>query len=170
MEQPSWGYETDKEDRVLEVYKDTNVLPKNISVKQMTVAKLLGTLRDVLHAEVIEISFDYLRLHRQCWRVLGAVKEACRDDFIRIYGPNYIEKESQLPFVVGYVLMSATSAQQASEVLLPKLQGVQVTSKVLHEASNVVQVMIESGLGALIVDHILPKALGLQIDFEFEEE
>jgi hypothetical protein len=58
---------------------------------------------------MIEVSYDYLRLHRQCWRLLGFVKDRCREDLIRMYGPDYMVKESELPFITGYVLTSATS-------------------------------------------------------------
>lgn len=170
LENANWDYEMNDEGRVLEVFRDTDVAPRKAPVKQLTVSKLLGLLRDLLHAEVIEVSYDYLLLHRQCWRLLRFVKHRCCDDLIRIYGPSYIETESQLPFIVGYVLMSATSTQQLGDALLPKLPGVQLTSKILTDAGEVLQAMIDTGAGALIVEHILPKALGLQIDFETEIE
>jgi len=117
---------------------------------------------------MIEISYDYIRLHRQCWRLLGFVREQCREDLIRIYGPSYIVKESELPFITGYVLMSGTSVQQIGDILKARLPGVQVTSKVLGDAAAVVRSMIAHGVGGLIVDQILPKALGIQIEFEIE--
>lgn len=152
-----------------EIYIDTDEAPKKASVRHLHVAKLLGLLRDLLHAEMIEISYDYMRLHRQCWRLLGFVKDRCRDDLLRMYGPNYLVKKSELPFMTGYVLLSATSSQGAGDMLRARLPGVQVTDKLLKDATDVVKDMIELGAGALIVDHILPKALGLQIDFQFEE-
>jgi len=59
--------------------------------------------------EVIEISFDVLTHHRQCWRLLQAVKDACRDNLITMYGSDYIVKETELPFILGYVLMAAAN-------------------------------------------------------------
>ncbi|PVH90568.1 hypothetical protein DM02DRAFT_433058 [Periconia macrospinosa] len=118
---------------------------------------------------MVEISFDYLRLHRQCWRLLRAVKDHCRDDLIRIYGPEYLEKESQLPFVVGYVLMTATPTKQIGDLLRARLPGVQVTSKVLEDAKYVIEEMVDSGAGALVIEQILPRALDLRIEFEIEQ-
>ena len=169
LEKGSWDYDLDDDDRAQMVYKDIGEAPKKAPVKQLTVAKCVGLIRDLLHAEIIEIAFDYLRLHRQCWRLLRIVKDACRDDLVRMYGPDYMQKESELPFVVGYVLMTATGSQQLGELLKAKQPGVQVTSKVLTEARRVVEGMVESGAGGLIVEQILPRALNLHINFEVEE-
>jgi hypothetical protein len=151
------------------VYKDSDEAPKKTSVKHLHVAQLVGLLRYVMHAETIEIAFDYLRLHRTCWRLLGIIKNHCRDDLIRTFGPNYMEKETQLPFIAGYVIMSAASSQQVSDVLKGRLPGVGVTDKLLGDAKDLVQVMIAQGSGSLIVMHALPQ-IGVQIDFEFERE
>jgi hypothetical protein len=119
---------------------------------------------------MIEVSYDYLRLHRQCWRLLRAVRDSCRDDLIRIDGPSYLVRESELPFITGYVLMSTSNIEKMGDLFIARLPGVQMTSKVLEDATDVVKVMIDSGAGALIVDHVLPEGLGVQIDFEFEAE
>jgi hypothetical protein len=74
-----------------------------------------------------------------------------------------------LPFIVGYVLTSATSNQQVSDMVKGRLPGVGVTNKLLSGAKGLVQAMIEQGAGSLIVEHALPK-IGVQIDFEFERE
>jgi hypothetical protein len=170
LECATWEYDLNEDGQVDEVYKDTDVAPKRKTTTHLPAAKLLGIMRDVIHAEMIEVSYDYLRLHRQCWRLLRVVKTQCCDDLIKIYGPDYMVKESELPFIVGYVLMSASKTQELGEILKARLPGQQVTSKVLEDATEVVKSMLDSGAGALIVDQILPKALGLQIDFEFEEE
>ncbi|KAJ8108349.1 hypothetical protein OPT61_g8231 [Boeremia exigua] len=170
LEKCNWAYELDGHDHAQMVYKDVGEVPQKPSVKHLSVAKGIGLIRDLLYAEIIEIAFDYLRLHRQCWRLLRIVKETCRDDLIKFFGPDYIQKESQLPFVVGYVLLTASNSQQLGDLLKRKHPGLQVTSKVLDDAKKVVKVMIESGAGGLVVEHILPKGLGLQIDFEIEDE
>jgi hypothetical protein len=169
LEGSSWGYELNEDGRVNEVYKDTDEAPKKVSVKHLHVSKLLGLVRDVIHAETVEIAFDYLRLHRMCWRLLRFVKEHCHNDLTRMFGPSYIEKESQLPFIVGYVLMSATSSQQMGDMLKARLPGVEVTDKLLAEAKSLVQGLVEGIAGALVVEHVLPE-IGVRIDFEFERE
>jgi hypothetical protein len=98
------------------------------------------------------------------------VKDHVRDDLIRMYGPDYMQKEGELPFIVGYVLMTASCSQGLGDLLKAKQPGVQVTSKILEGARYVVEGMVESGAGGLIVEQILPRALELHIDFEVEEE
>jgi hypothetical protein len=169
LEESSWNYELNEDSRFNEMYKDSDEASKKAFVKQLHVAKLIGPLRNVIHPETIEIVFDYLHLHRMCWRLLRFTKDHCRDDLIRIFGPNYIEKESQLPFIVEYVPTSATSSQQVSGMLKGRLLGVKVMDKLLTDAKGVVHAMIEQGSGSLIVEHALPK-IGVQIDFEFERE
>lgn len=171
IENSGWDVDLDDEGNAQQIYRDVGEAPKHKlkEGKRLPVAKCLGLVRDLVHAEIVEVSFDYFRMHRQCWRLLRAVKDQCRDDLIRFYGPDYIEKESQLPFVVGYVLMTASRTQQAGELFKARQPGVEVTSRVLEEAKGVVAGMIESGSGSLIVEQILPRALDLQIEFETEE-
>jgi hypothetical protein len=101
LENASWDFELNEDGRVDQVYKYTDGTPSRTPNTHLTVAKLLGLFRDLLHAEMIEIQYDYFRLHRQCWRLLRFIKDRCRDDLIKRFGPDYIEKESQLPFIVG---------------------------------------------------------------------
>jgi hypothetical protein len=103
------------------------------------------------------------------WPLLRFTKDHCRDDLTRMFGPIYIEKESQLPFIVDYVLLSATSSQQVSDTLKARLPGVKVTDKLLTDEKGVLQAMIEQDPGSLIVEHALPK-ICIQIDFEFERD
>ncbi|KAF2993588.1 hypothetical protein E8E13_000745 [Curvularia kusanoi] len=168
LDNSSWDYELDDNDNAQQVFKDVGEAPRRSRAKEMSVSKCVGLVRDLLHAEVIEISFDYFRLHRQCWRLLGAVKDHVREDLIRIYGPDYMQRESELPFIVGYVLMASSQSQELGELLKPKLPGVQVTSRVQEGARYVLEGLIASGAGGLIVEQILPRALNMQIDFEFE--
>ncbi|PVH92820.1 hypothetical protein DM02DRAFT_698351 [Periconia macrospinosa] len=169
LDNSTWDYELDAEDNAEQVYKDIGGDTKAAPKKQLPVNKCVGLVRDLLHAETVEVSFDYFRMHRQCWRLLRVVKNHCRADLIRIYGPEYLDKESQLPFVVGYVLMTATSTQQIGDMPKARLPGVQVTSQVLEGAKHVIEGMLESGAGALVVDQILPRALDLHIEFEAEQ-
>ena len=170
LENSSWQYELDDSDNAQQIFKDIGEAPKKAPARQLSISKCVGLIRDLLHGEVIEIAFDYFRLHRQCWRLLCAVKDHVRDDLIRIYGPDYMQKESELPFIVGYVLMTASRSQELGGLLMAKRPGVQVTSKVQEGARYVLEGLVASGAGGLIVEQILPRALELHIDFEVEED
>ena len=64
--------------------------------------------------------------------------------------------------------MSATFNQHTEELLKARMPGVQVSDKMPADAKYVVERIIISGAGALIVDHILPKGLGVHIEFKVE--
>jgi hypothetical protein len=65
--------------------------------------------------------------------------------------------------------MTATSSQQMGDMLKTGLPGVEVTDKVMADARDVIEGMIAEGAGALIVNHIMPKGLGVEMKFEVEE-
>ncbi|KAH4204566.1 hypothetical protein HBI81_215390 [Parastagonospora nodorum] len=165
LDHATWEFKLNEQGHVEDINKDTTKTTTNLPV-----TKVLKIIHYVIQAEVSEILFDYLRLHRQCWRLLRFVKGKCRQDLIKLFGSDYITKESELPFVVGYVLMSAASTQEAGSLLKARLPGVLPTNKVLEDAIEVVVDMIREGAGALIVDHVLLKGLGVHIDIEYPEE
>lgn len=67
---------------------------------------LVRSLVLALQAESIEMAFPYLTMHRAAWAMLRAVREACDPLLREMVGPAYLERENQLPWVVGWVLMA----------------------------------------------------------------
>ncbi|KAG5743055.1 hypothetical protein H9Q72_013948 [Fusarium xylarioides] len=67
---------------------------------------LLKPLAMALTAEMFEFSFPYLVLHRWSWKSLRQIKVVCDPVLRRLYGPAYLDQEKQLPFTVGYILMT----------------------------------------------------------------
>jgi hypothetical protein len=171
VDKSEWEWDMDEENQPTGLFKDSDVKPgsKKGHAKVLPVAKLLGLLRAMLHAEVIEISFDILTHHRQCWRLLRAVKDGCRDKLIKMYGPDYIVKETELPFVVGYILMAATTTAKLGDWMKID-QSAKVSSAVLADAAGVVEELASCEAGAMIVEKILPQILGVEIQFQTEEE
>jgi len=155
LDHATWDFKSNEQDHAVKINKDTTT-----PITSLPVTKVLKIIHHVMHEEIREIQFDYLRLHRQCWRLLRFIKDKCRHDLIRLFGPDYITEESELPLVVGYVLISAASTQEVGSLLKARLPGVLPTNKVLEDASEVVKEMIREGAGALILDHVLPRGLG----------
>jgi hypothetical protein len=69
-----------------------------------TPVQLLSTLQTALQDEVPELFFDYLLLHRNCWKVIQLIKEAADEQLSSIYGPNYLENDMQLCCLVILIL------------------------------------------------------------------
>lgn len=109
----------------------------------------LQDLAHALHAETLELSIDYLRLHRCCWMLLRKVNDTCKSRLLEMIGAGYLEKESQLPFVVGYIFMVATETNGIANLLLPKRPGVQVSSRLLAQAAEALEGMVDSGAGEI---------------------
>lgn len=83
------------------------------SIRQLTTVDLVGELCNALQGEIVELGFDYIRFHRFCWGLLRLIQEGCDDQLREIYGPNYLEKENRLPFVVGYIFMAAANPEKS---------------------------------------------------------
>lgn len=129
-----------------------------------TTLDFLNDLANALHAEALELSVDYLRIHRFCWMLLRRVNEACRPKLLEMYGGGYLEKENQLPFVVGYIFMTATRTSRVANLLLPRRGDVEVSSRLLSTAARSIEEMIDSGAGAIEID-ILEKYFDFELDF-----
>ena len=135
--------------------------------KRHTTPEALTMICQSLASEDLALTFDHFRLHRQAWRLLRAIKEHIAEDLKRFYGPEYIEKENQLPVVVGYVFMTAVSTKKLGAPLLPKKKDI-ISSKLLKKASEAIEGMIDSGAGELEIK-ILRETYGMEIEIELED-
>ena len=109
----------------------------------------LQDLAIAIHAETLELSVDYLHLHRSCWMLLRNVNDACKPQLLEQIGAGYLERECQLPFVVGYIFMVATQTNGVANLLLPRRPGVQVSSRLLARAAEALEGMIDSRAGEI---------------------
>ncbi len=77
--------------------------------EETTLSELVLALALALHAEVAEISFDYLTLHSVCVNLLEALRTKLDPELSQWFGPGYLEDQNKLPYVVGYMFMAAAS-------------------------------------------------------------
>ncbi|KAF2733386.1 hypothetical protein EJ04DRAFT_513260 [Polyplosphaeria fusca] len=171
IEHSNWEIELNEEDQAATLSKVSDPEPgeKKAALKKVTVAKMLGILRATMHAEMIELSFDYMLLHRFCWRLLRGLKEKFGDRLVQSYGNDYIEKEPQLPFIVGYIFMTATSTARFGGILKAKKKTAVVTSRLLTDAAEVVEGMIDAGAGK-IVGTAMDRDFGVKYEVQEEED
>ncbi|GKT54379.1 hypothetical protein ColTof4_13831 [Colletotrichum tofieldiae] len=117
--------------------------------------ELVATLVMALNCESLEMAFPYLMMHRWCWRLLWSVKDACDPVLRELYTPAYMEKESELPWVVGYVLMAAAGVEGAPDMRLLQL------------AADCYNAIIGSKAGMLAIT--VARSIGKDIEFGEEE-
>ncbi|KAM5453518.1 hypothetical protein MaudCBS49596_002721 [Microsporum audouinii] len=110
---------------------------KRTTSARLDVIDLLKRLRNALQAESLELSLPYLEFHRICWSILRKINEWCKPALQEMFGVGYLERENQLPFVVGYIFMAATNTKKLSG-LLGVRKSDEVTSKLLLAAATVI--------------------------------
>jgi hypothetical protein len=106
---------------------------------QMTPVQLLTCVREGLAAEEMHLLFDYFRVHQRGIRLLRTLKDALHEDMVEYFGEGYIEDDSQLPYVVGYIFEIVHGADKAAERLNLPCHG----SKILNKASDVLKAYLE---------------------------
>jgi hypothetical protein len=130
--------------------------------KRCTPPEALILICQSIMGEELALTFDHFRLHRSAWRVLRAINEENENDLKRIYGPGYLERENQLPFLAGYIFMTAVQIKKLAGILLPKKENI-VSSKLLMQAAQTVEGLIENGMGGLETN-VLREQYGMDIE------
>lgn len=154
---------TNRDARKVKIAKSGSLLRKRKrSPSSMQALDFLEDITNALHAESFELSLDYLQMHRTCWQLLRHVNDKCKPKLLEMYGGGYLEKECQLPFVVGYIFMAATNTSALAKHLLPKLNG-EVTSRLLATAGVAIAEFLEKEGG-----DAQAKALGMNHGFDLD--
>ncbi|EKG09071.1 hypothetical protein MPH_13947 [Macrophomina phaseolina MS6] len=142
--------------RTLELIKSSNnkSRKRKDSIRQLTTVDLLGRLCDALQGEILELGFDYMRFHRFCWGLLRLIKEGCDGQLQEIYGPKYLERQNQLPFVVGYIFMAAVNAENfMTRTLKVKRRNI-VTYALLQKAAAYLDQVVTHGAGSIVANDL----------------
>ncbi|KAI1323437.1 hypothetical protein F5Y16DRAFT_412651 [Xylariaceae sp. FL0255] len=99
---------------------------------RLTSHELIRALALAIHNESLECAFPLLAMHRSCWRLLRAIRQECDQVLREIYTPAYLERESELPFVVGWIFMAASTFDSLPD-MRPMLEA---TKAVKREVTN----------------------------------
>jgi hypothetical protein len=121
-------------------------------------------MRETLQSEAVEFAFDYLTLHRNCWRMLRSLREACESALRNIQGPEYIKDEAQLPFVIGCIFMAAMGVDRLGKASANKDEVVK--SRVMVTAAGIVESLVSSPAASLAVLFLAKQ--GYHVEFEVE--
>ncbi|KAH6976031.1 hypothetical protein BKA56DRAFT_674544 [Ilyonectria sp. MPI-CAGE-AT-0026] len=123
---------------------------------RLTPEQLVKSLTLSMQAEALEFAFPYLLMHRWSWRFLRVVKDACDPILRNFFGPTYLERESDLPFVVGYIFMLVVGVDGHKD------------DAALRRAAEVVEEMIAADAGGFVAA-MMKKISGFTVEFEEEK-
>lgn len=110
------------------------------SQPQITPIQLLTCIQEGLAAEEMHLLFDYFDIHRRGIELLRKLKTGLHEDMVEYFGEEYIEDDSQLPFIVGYIFDIVHGADKAAEHLELQNHG----SKILSKASDILKEFLET--------------------------
>ncbi|KAJ8130719.1 hypothetical protein O1611_g2907 [Lasiodiplodia mahajangana] len=125
----------------------------------MPVDQLIKPLVFALHVEALEYSYPYLNMHRWCWRLLRAVKNSSDSILTQLYTPAYLDKECQLPWIVGWIFMAASG-----------LEGGISDRRPMQKAAEAMNVFFGSGASDMVCKMVLGEQLGMPVEFESDDE
>ncbi|KAK3401902.1 hypothetical protein B0T20DRAFT_126224 [Sordaria brevicollis] len=111
-----------------------------------------------LNAEVMEMAFPYLTLHKSCWEMMKLVKEKNHQRLSQIFGSGYLNDKSQMPFVIGYIFMTTCG----------ECPGHLRTMDLMKQAAEAVKEYVRRGSGDLCLK--LCAEMGRPVQFVDEEE
>ncbi|KAL2816714.1 hypothetical protein BJX63DRAFT_430095 [Aspergillus granulosus] len=159
--------EDDQDDGTFSMQRNSESKPKfktKTPPKKLTLTSLLKTMRNTLQSEALEFTFDYLALHRTCWRMLRTLREACEPMLIKIHGPEYLENETQLPFVVGYIFMAAMGVDLLGKELAKKDEVVK--SRIMITAAGVVESLVHTPAASLSAQFLAKQDYNVKFQVE----
>lgn len=138
---------------------------ENVMVQMCTGGRpiqLLNTLLNELQSVTLELALDYSHLHISSWRFLRVLRQELDNDLKNFYGDKYLHAENQLPFVVGYIFLTATTTTKLADSSTLKKHDT-LTSALTVKAAKFLETMLGSGAGAN-EHHMLEEYLGMQMD------
>ncbi|TLD38177.1 hypothetical protein E2P81_ATG03852 [Venturia nashicola] len=147
--------------------KQRTIMQQWQNTQTLTPMQLLFSLRSALQDEGAEMVFDYFRLHRTCWLLLRNLKEHLDAELKKIFGAGYLETESQLPYVVGYIFMAAVKQEAAVPGFLKKKRVDFVSNELLKRAADVLEGMLVSGAGGMVLK-CMKDFMGVDAEIRYE--
>ncbi|KAK8179069.1 hypothetical protein BC567DRAFT_285089 [Phyllosticta citribraziliensis] len=124
---------------------------KTKSLQRLPIAGLLKKMCNALQGEMFEMTFNYFRMHIQCWKVLQSIKEESHDVLSTMTCFNLLDKAAQLPYVAGMVFFST---MRTSNLFLAKMASTRNThgaAPILFvDTANVIEALIDRGEGDVV--------------------
>ena len=81
---------------------------------KFSIVQLLAIIEAGLDTETTALRFDYVAMHLRCIRVLKKVQATAHDYLVKKHGTGYLENDSQLPYIVAWILIIASMAERTA--------------------------------------------------------
>lgn len=95
--------------------------------------------------EVLSFNINYFALHIRAYRFLSSMAKELKPGFIKYFGPDYLKRENELPFLVAYIFREAVRAYERQEDL-PRGSGLFIHGELLKDAAKLMNEVIASTL------------------------
>ena len=126
--------------------------------QKFSLVQILSVIEAGLTLETASVHFDYIGMHLRCIQLLKKVQQGAHNYLVQKHGEGYMENDSQLPFIVGWILKIAALSGKASEalgIMRTGRDGVTVVSKLLLGAvGSMNEFLKEPGVGRVEVDKL----------------
>jgi hypothetical protein len=109
-----------------------------------SLVQLLSVLEEGLRVETTSIRFDYVSMHLRCLRLFRNIKAVSHNYLLGKMGPDYLENDSQLPWMTGWVLrFAAFTFRQYEQVSGTRLDKSLGKSRLLLGATDEIRKLLE---------------------------
>ncbi|KAK4539981.1 hypothetical protein LTR36_009879 [Oleoguttula mirabilis] len=129
--------------------------------RQYTTLQLLQAVREGVASSELHLLFDYFGLHQRGYKLLRDLQTHLQGDMVKFFGSSYIENESELPFIIGYIFEVVAGSNRVAEHLRLANDG----SKMLNNAADVLARFLQGENGRKSI--MTAKALSNSVSFAF---
>jgi hypothetical protein len=119
----------------------------------LTTSSFLSSLKDSIQADILALNIDYFALHIRCVDLLRDIYIKLNSDFLKYLGTGYLEGESELPFLVGYIFEIAHQSGRTAEDKQLVGKDERATSVILLKAGHILGEMVDKE-GMVEIDRV----------------
>jgi hypothetical protein len=116
---------------------------KSHKPRALTTVSFLSSLQGYIQSDILALNIDYFALHIRCIDLLRNIYIKLDAEFLKFLGPQYLDVESQLAFLVGYIFAIATGTTKMAEALKVPGNDIGVRSALMTKVGYVVRELVQ---------------------------
>ncbi|KAK7524881.1 hypothetical protein IWZ03DRAFT_430260 [Phyllosticta citriasiana] len=128
--------------------KDMN---KTKGLQRLTVPELLRKMFNALEGEMFEMTFNYFRMHMQCWKVLQSIAKDSHKVLSSMNCFPMIDNAARLPYVAGMVFLSTMGNSNLFVAKMAPTKNPPGCAPILFvDTANAIEAFIDNDEGAVV--------------------